>query len=405
MTRTDTERRYELDWLRCLAFAVLILYHLGMYYVADWGWHVKTDQPQVWLQDLMIFSNPWRMSLLFLLGGMALSLICQKYQPLQLLGLRSKRLLIPLLFTMAVLVVPQVYFEALSQQLIEPGYLKFWQQYINPWTSLLPQHHSPIGLLTWNHAWFIPYLWCYSLLALAALPLLQWLVRQAQHWPAWLALLLVLLVLAAAWYWLKPLHPSTHALVDDWYNHAKYLPVFLAGFVLARQNLWWGQLLHYRRLWLLLALLSYALIIADRHQWFDSLEDPAGTQWWLMLIVVLVVVLNHWCFLLAILGYAGRYLAGRNSSWLAYCNQAILPWYLLHQTLIIVFAMTLKPLALAAGPEALLILLCTLGSGALAFEGIRRSRLSCLLFGLNPPALPKSVDVAGTRQVSGAPEA
>lgn len=31
MTQASTERRYDIDWLRNLAFAVLILYHLGMY--------------------------------------------------------------------------------------------------------------------------------------------------------------------------------------------------------------------------------------------------------------------------------------------------------------------------------------------------------------------------------------
>ena len=138
MTRTDTGRRYELDWLRSIAFALLILYHIGMYYVADWGWHIKSEQTFTGLQDLMILTNPWRMSLLFLLAGMALSLVLPRISRLKLLGLRSTRLLIPLLFTMFVVVVPQVYYEALSQQLIQPGYLQFWWQYVNPVTDLLP---------------------------------------------------------------------------------------------------------------------------------------------------------------------------------------------------------------------------------------------------------------------------
>jgi peptidoglycan/LPS O-acetylase OafA/YrhL len=35
-------RRHDIDALRVLAFALLILYHLAMLYVADWEWHLKS---------------------------------------------------------------------------------------------------------------------------------------------------------------------------------------------------------------------------------------------------------------------------------------------------------------------------------------------------------------------------
>src|SRR5690606_39343678 len=66
-------RRHELDWLRVLAFGLLILYHLGMAYVAEWGWHIKSPYQSEWLQYLMLWSNQWRMSLLFFISGAAVS--------------------------------------------------------------------------------------------------------------------------------------------------------------------------------------------------------------------------------------------------------------------------------------------------------------------------------------------
>ncbi len=384
MTRTLTARRYELDWLRSLAFALLILYHIGMYYVADWGWHIKSEQTFTGLQDLMILTNPWRMSLLFLLAGMALSLVLPRISRLKLLGLRSKRLLIPLLFTMFVVVVPQVYYEALSQQLIQPGYLQFWWQYINPATDLLPDHHSPIGLLTWNHAWFIPYLWCYSLLVLLCYPLLN-AVAQA-HWlqqlPGRYALALVFGLMFWAWWTLRADFPSTHALVDDWYNHAKYFLVFIAGFVLARQDLWWQQLVSHRRLWLGLALLCYSLIILERHDVF-AVSAQFDTSVWVKTLFGVVLIANHWLWLLAVLGYAGAYLAKTNSPLLRYCNDAVLPWYILHQTLIILFASWLKPLALPAGFEFPLLLVLTIAGCYSGYELIRRVQLLRWCFGVS----------------------
>ena len=35
-------RRYDLDWLRVGVFALLIFYHVGMFFV-PWGWHIKND--------------------------------------------------------------------------------------------------------------------------------------------------------------------------------------------------------------------------------------------------------------------------------------------------------------------------------------------------------------------------
>ena len=55
-------------------------------------------------------------------------------------------------------------------------------------------------------------------------------------------------------------------------------------------------------------------------------------------------LLNHWLWLLAVLGYAGCYLnrpvnaIDRKGAIYRYASPAILPWYLLHQTLIVVFA-------------------------------------------------------------------
>ena len=47
--------------------------------------------------------------------------------------------------------------------------------------------------------------------------------------------------------------PSTHALVDDLYNHAQYFPVFLLGFLVARAERVWDAIERHLR-WPALAL-------------------------------------------------------------------------------------------------------------------------------------------------------
>src|SRR3954471_13549185 len=63
-------RRHDLDWVRICAFGLLIFYHVGMYYVT-WGWHVKSPYASRTIEPLMLLTNPWRLSLLFLVSGVA----------------------------------------------------------------------------------------------------------------------------------------------------------------------------------------------------------------------------------------------------------------------------------------------------------------------------------------------
>ena len=50
-------RLFFLDWVRILAFALLIVYHIGMYYVS-WPWHVKSVGAGPALEPWMRLSAP-----------------------------------------------------------------------------------------------------------------------------------------------------------------------------------------------------------------------------------------------------------------------------------------------------------------------------------------------------------
>lgn len=89
-----------------------MLYHVGMSYVT-WDWHVKSPTTQLMLEPLMLLSSSWRMSLLFLISGVATAFMLRR--PEGLLYRRSRQLLLPLLFGMAVIVPPQSYYQVVEQ--------------------------------------------------------------------------------------------------------------------------------------------------------------------------------------------------------------------------------------------------------------------------------------------------
>ncbi|WP_289030595.1 acyltransferase family protein [uncultured Paraglaciecola sp.] len=383
MTQEIHVRRYDIDWLRSLAFLLLIFYHVGMYYVFDWGWHIKSVEQSVWLQDVMVWSNQWRMSLLFFISGLATSLVANKMSRWALFKERSSRLLLPLIFGMFVIVAPQVYYEGLNQDLFELGYWNFWLHYINPNTEFLSDHHGPIGLLTWNHLWFLPYLWCYSLILLAVSPWMTQLLNsqllQALNGKEALAILIV--VMLGIWFLLRQGYPVTHDLFNDWYSHGKYFWVFVVGFALDKFPVLWQRLIEGRRGLLIVAFMCYVFIIMDRHQMFQPLAELYTTSNWVRLFYGSIYVTNHWLWILAIVGYAGRYLQFSNR-FLNKINQAILPCYILHQSVIIIFAANLAYWVIPAWVEAPLLILLTAFTCWIGYEFINRTKVLKPLFGL-----------------------
>ena len=72
------QRRHDIDALRALAFGLLILYHLAMLYVTDWGWHLKSSYLTEALQMPMLMMNRWRMDLIFLISGISTAFLLQR---------------------------------------------------------------------------------------------------------------------------------------------------------------------------------------------------------------------------------------------------------------------------------------------------------------------------------------
>ncbi|MFQ3248684.1 MAG: glucan biosynthesis protein C [Glaciecola sp.] len=378
-------RRYDVDWLRNLALMLLILYHLGMYYVADWGWHIKSDQQSVLLQNFMVMSNLWRMCLLFFISGMTLALIDKKYSAGALLRTRSQRLLVPLLFGMAVIVPPQLYYELIEQQQFSGTYAYFWTEYLisDPETDVAPDRYSSIGLWTWNHLWYLIYLFVYTSVFLLLRPLCRKLVASALFKKVSNLKLIFIFasILLVAWVHVRPEFPTTHGLTDDWWSHTKYFLVLLMGYLFASKEAIWQAAIDKRRILLVLGLCTYGLVAMDRNGVFPFMGEAFRNYIAVQYMYGAVIIANLWFWMLGLIGYAGRYL-NKPSRLLTYANEAVLPWYIFHQTLIIVIAFNLRRFDLPVAMEALSILVLTVLTCYLLFAVIRHVNFLRFLFGL-----------------------
>jgi len=161
--------------------------------------------------------------------------------------------------------------------------------------------------------------------------------------------------------------PSTHALVDDFYNHAQYLSTFLAGMLVARSGpAMWEGLRRARWPALLLALMGWALI-ASYLQAYAQTAPPEPVR---LAQRLLYGALQGWA-LMAACGFARQWL-DFDHALLRWLTPAVFCVYILHQTLIVLLHRWLLPWQLPPGPEGLLIIGLTFGLSLAIYALARR---------------------------------
>jgi peptidoglycan/LPS O-acetylase OafA/YrhL len=369
-------RRQDLDWLRVIAILLLLFFHSAMPFVAEWGWHLKNAETSHLLLELNYFLSRWRMALLFLISGVGTAYALGTRGAGQFLRERARRLLLPLAFGMLVVVPPQIYLERLARGASFGSYLEFWP-------TVLELRFWPAGNLSWHHLWFVAYLAIYSL---ALLPLflalrgerrrrmvgrLTAVVRRAglQAFALPLALPLVLLL---------PRFPGPQNVVDDVAMLLYYLVFFLYGYLLADADAIWAEIERRRATSLRWAV--GCTLAVNVLRWNGVDPDPGYTAAWAAYGGLLA--LGAWSSVVTILGYARRHLT-RGGPVLAYANEGIYPFYILHQTVIVTVAFYVIPLPEGPIAKFAFVSLVSFALTAALYEvAVRPFDVARVLFGM-----------------------
>jgi len=157
-----------------------------------------------------------------------------------------------------------------------------------------------------------------------------------------------------------------------------YFTLFLYGYWMGEDEGFWAEAarLRWRSLGLALGVMAAGIALLAA----GSGQAASGRQ-----LMRLLGDVYMWSAVLAILGWA-HWRLNRPWRWLAWANESVYPWYMLHQTLIIVLVVWLAPLRLAPGLEgALLVLGTVVGCWAIT-SVVRRTGWLRPLFGLKRPA-------------------
>ena len=361
-------RRYDLDWLRVLAFGLLIFFHIGMFYVEAWPWHVKSSYLVNGLENAMFLVEPWRMALLWCISGISIKFILAKVSLSRFIVLRTYRLLLPLAFGVLVVVPPQLYFEMTANGDLNMGYWEFTQHFFDFNSPIFEKYQAGIiPHVDVNHLWFLRSLWRYSLGLLLLLPLLNsaWVTR-ATNWlfsrPGPLALAIAIipvLVLQLAW-------------DQDSVRYPLGFTFLLYGYLIGWNPIFWNKLADSFFTLLASALTLYVvLVIGYNLYWVEAASNGIELPAYLKISLLAIYSSSKVVGVMMAFAFAQKFLNSKSKS-VNYLNDAVYPFYILHQTYIIVIGVNLNQFELGVIAESTLLIALTTICCFMSFEIIRR---------------------------------
>ncbi len=374
------ERRMDIAWLRIIAVLLLFPFHTARVFDVWSDFYVKNDQLSAGLTWFIAFMEPWHMPLLFLLAGAASWFALGRRSGRTFAGERVKRLLVPFLFGLVVLIPPQSYLGLLSHSGSAPGYLSWLPQFFQLNPADLDGYF--LGGHTWGHLWFIVHLLLYALIALPVLLFLRRdagrrvvdVLARAASVPG------VILLFALA------LVPARFAPEIAGGNPVFYLAVFLLGYLVMADARFQQAIDRHRLPALVLGPLALVAVAT-----FNVYGWPAMPAWTAAPLEYYLGAVLPWCILVALLAYGRRFLRASNR-FTSYAAEASYPVYLLHQTVIVAVAFVVVQWGVGVPLKFGVILATSVVVSVLVYElAIRRVNVVRWLCGMKPLPAPGRV--------------
>ncbi len=313
-------RRHDLDWLRVFAVFLLLPFHSARVFDPFEDFYVhsaSTSEPLFW--SVIAFVALWQMELLFVLAGAASWYAFGRRSAHEYRAERVRRLLVPLLFGL-VLIVPVQSYLAVVWRAGSASVPAFLGDY---WT-MQREFGGYDGGWTFGHMWFIFYLFLYSLIAAPLFA--RWHARPGpRRWVRWYLVLFPLVL------FLGNAIPSPE---DGPQNLFYSFALFVGGFLLVSEPRLEAAVDHAWR-WLLP--LAGAMVAAQLWLWISGTGDRWDTGGIASDALDVWVATVTWISVLALLGVGKRFLSFDNA-FLRWANEGAYPIYLLHQSVIITVA-------------------------------------------------------------------
>ena len=384
----ESARLHYLDWLRVLAIFMVFVFH-AIHVFDLGGWQIKNPDQSELITILLTLLSLWGMPFFFLVAGAASWLALQRRTPRQYLAERVKRLAIPYVVG-TLLFSPLQYFLWWKNQVFlgKAGltFAAFLRGELPPFdpTLLHAPGFSPRWIGVGFHLWFVGFLFLY---AVFTLPLFRWLLTDAglrvraalgslcrrRGGIAVFTLAFIAVELA-----LRPFFPQEH----DWADFLFQMCFFILGFVVYSNDDITGAV---RRDWWVLATMGTACVAALLGMYladvpvFDWAGDPSTPGFFLIRGLTTIIAYSYSLVML----FVGMRCLNFRSPLLTYAQEAVLPFFMLHQPAIVVVAFFVVQWPAALLPKLVIVLVAPFCLAMGLYEGlIRHVRPLRVLFGI-----------------------
>jgi hypothetical protein len=413
------ERRREVDWTRILLVLGLNFFHTARIFDLM-PFYVKNEQTSIAMMALVGFASQWGMPLFFFIAGMATNYSLRHRTAGEFVAERCKRLLMPLLFGIVVIVPPQLYYNALTNPDYAESYGQFYPKFFRVVFTLdFPQFikaDPAVGFFETAHLWFLYYLFIFSLLVL---PLLVYLKKSSgrdliARLAAWMKRPFAIFSLALPIILIEVALPV--AGVGGWNRYA-YIPFLMNGHLFAADKRFSASASQHRLIALVCAVLTLFAFFALSVFTWQAHIDPSRGFALQNILWRFCKAFCAWCWILAIWGFTHSYKTAQDSQtqediapavtgkdfqpqlaqqkrstfWdrtLLYANEAALPFYIIHQTPIVLIGFYVVKWQMAMSLKYLIINVASLIVTWLLYDlFVRRMALTRFLFGMKPKNL------------------
>jgi len=367
----ERKRYYDIDWLRVLGMFTIFLFHNARFFNNE-DWHVNNFELSDGMSLFVSVLNQFIMPLFFVLSAIAIYYALKKRSNAQFMQERVIRLLIPLGVGIFTHIILQVYIENVTHSRFTGTFWQFIPHYFDGWYGF-GGNFAWMGL----HLWYLLMLFAFSGLML---PLFQR-INRSDDFATKLAdlaskpfgpfLFIIPLFLIE---FLVSLSPETVGRRDfGGWSPLTYLVFFVIGYLLATDRRYRPAIEKVR----FISLASVLLTLIARFILLESMGLSGAHP-----LLLLVRAANSWSWLLAFMGFASHHLSSSNRV-LKYANEAVLPFYILHQTVIVVIGYFVKDWHWAVFPKYLFLAVTSFIVIMALYEfAIKRVNILRYLFGM-----------------------
>ncbi len=385
-TRSQSERRPDIDWLRIFAVVLLVPYHAALIFNPDPNSIVYVPKQAIdpILVAFVTFTHRWHMPLLFVLAGMSAWFALQRRTPKAFITERCQRLGIPFTFGVVVL-IPLMLF--LYMWAITGTLVPLWDFYVGFFTRNPGDLSGYNGTFTPAHLWFILFLLVFSIAGLAfMLHILK--VRHTNapevKTPVKVKLPIIVLLVPAV---LVTLTSALPAISDK--NPFSYFCFFYCGFITASYPAYQGAIDRVAK-WAFA--FGVGTVVVD-YLFFPNGLIPWSIEW---ILEGLSYNMGRWFLVVGILGFGHRYL-NKERHMLSYLREAAYPFYILHMPMLTLVGIVLIQVSLPPLFQFSFISVITVLTTFVIYEVfIRRNKIGRFLFGMKP-GVSESGKVVKTR--------